>query len=130
MPSLPLRWFFALLTLFLLAAGADIYLTRTAVPIVDLASQRIEVADFMSAARNGELSTGQIVFRSNATGLADLAATRRRPETAAAETVRTTARLTDADLAILREHRFLENDAAALEVARKTSGREKAATVI
>ena len=129
MPSLPLRWFFALLTLFLLAAGADIYLTRTAVPVVDRASQRIEVADFMSAARNGELSTGQIVFRPNATGLADLAATRRRPGTVASEMVRTTARLTDADLAILREHRFLENDAAALEVARKTSGREMAATV-
>ena len=129
MPSLPLRWFFAVLTLFLIVAGVDIYLTRTAVPVVDLATQRIEVADFMSAARKGELTTGQIVFRPNATGLADLVATRRPAGAVAAERVRTTARLTDADLAILREHRFLENDAAALEVARKASGREKAAMV-
>ncbi|MGH7947068.1 MAG: ATP-dependent zinc metalloprotease FtsH, partial [Opitutaceae bacterium] len=85
-------------------------------------------ADFVQAARAGELSAGQIVFRSNATGLADLVATRAQGP-AAAKTVRTTARLTDADLAILREQRFVENDAAALELLRKTTSRERVAMI-
>jgi cell division protease FtsH len=127
MPQFSLRWFFALLGVFLVAAGVDVYLTRTATPIVDIASQRIEVADFMGAARRGELTSGQIVFRANATGLADLSATRQN--VAKGETVRTTARLTDSDLAVLREHRFVENDAAALALARKSTAREQAATI-
>src|SRR5687767_6133045 len=124
MPTLSLRWFLALLTVFAIAAGVDIYLSRTAVPIVDSSTQRMEVADFMSAARSGQLTAGQIVFRPNATGLADLAGTR-----SDGSPVRTTARLTDADLAVLREHRFVENDAAALELLRKSTPREQVATV-
>jgi hypothetical protein len=127
MPTLSLRWFFALIALFLVVAGVDVYLARTAVPVVDPSSQRIEVADFLSAARAGELSAGQVVFRPNATGLADLVATRSQGAGEGA-IVRTAARLTDADLAILRESRFTENDAVSLEQARKTTGRERAAT--
>jgi cell division protease FtsH len=128
MPTLSPRWFFALLALFLVVGGVDLYLTRTAAPIVDPSSQRVEVADFFSAARAGELTGGQIVFRPNATGLADLTAT--RGQGSPAETIRTTARLTDADLAILRDHRFAENDAAALKLAQKTTASERAASIV
>ena len=128
MPQFSYRWFFVLLSVFLVAAGVDVYLTRSAVSLVDVASQRVEVADFMKAAQNGELSAGQIVFRANATGLADLTATQQK-SAATSETIRTTARLTDSDLALLREKRFLENDAAALALIRKTTGREQAAAL-
>jgi cell division protease FtsH len=123
MPSISLRWFLIPLGLFLISIGVDIYLTRTAVPLVDPTSQRVEVADFMTAARAGRLTSGQIVFRANATGLADLNA--RRGD----EVVRTTARLTDGDLAVLREHRFTENDAAALQLTRQSTARERIAAV-
>ena len=131
MPTLSLRWFFGLLAVFLVAVGADAYLSRTAAPVTNPASQRVEVTDFMAAARVGQLSAGQIVFRANATGLADLTATR-TPDgaTVPAVTVRTTARLTDADLAILREHRFEENDAGTLATVRKITARERGATVV
>src|SRR5688500_18597044 len=114
-PTLSLRWFFGLLAVFLVAVGVDVYLSRTAAPVTDPASQRVEVTDFMAAVRAGELSAGQIIFRANGTGLADLTATRapHGPTTAAA-TVRSTARLTDADHVLLREHRFGENDAGTL----------------
>src|SRR5688572_26015206 len=121
MPTLSLRWFFVLLGLFLISIGVDLHLTRTATPPIDPASERIEVADFILATRAGDLSAGQIVYRANATGLADLNA--RRGD----RVVRTTARLTDADLALLREHRFSENDAATLHVARQSTTRERIA---
>lgn len=129
MPTLSLRWFFVLLAVFLAVAGADLYLSRASAPRTDAAARRIEVADFLAAARAGELSAGQIVFRANATGLADLGATRTPPGGAAAA-VRTTARLTDADLTLLRERRFAENDAASLASARSPTLRENAATIV
>ena len=128
MPTLSLRWFFAVLGLFLIVAGVDLYLSHSAVPTANPASESIGIADFIGAARAGQLSGGQIIFRPNATGLADLTATR-RAGAAAATTVRTTARLTDADLALLREHSFAENDAAALELLRKSTVRERVALV-
>jgi cell division protease FtsH len=127
MPSLSLRWLFILLVLFSGAAGLDIYLSRSLTPVVDPATQRIEAAYFLGAARGGELSSGQIVFRANATGLADLIATRGTGDAAA--TVRSTARLSDTDLALLRDQRFAENDLATLESTRKTSARERAAVI-
>jgi cell division protease FtsH len=130
MPTLSPRWFFALLALFLVAVGADVYVSQTGTEAVNPINQRIEVADFISAARAGELSGGQIVFRANATGLADLTATRLAQGSAANEIVRTTARLTDADLAVLRANRFAENDAATLEIARKSTVRERVALVV
>lgn len=129
MPTLSLRWFFVLLAVFLVVVGADIYLARTAAPVASNATTRIEAADFMAAARAGELSGGQILFRANATGLADLSATRTVSEGATAA-VRTTARLTEADLTLLRDRRFEENDAAAIAAARKPTTREHASTVV
>ncbi len=129
MPTLSLRWFFVLLAVFLAVAGADFFLSRANAPRADAAAQRIEVADFLSAARAGELSAGHIVFRANATGLADLTATRASASGTAAA-VRTTARLTDADLTLLRERRFAENDAATLASARSPTRRENAATIV
>src|SRR5258706_1983084 len=129
MPTLPLRWFFGLVSAFLIAVGADIYLSSSATAVVGPASQRIEMADFIAAARAGELSGGQIIFRANATGLADLSATRAAPGSPGG-IVRTTARLTDADLAVLRANRFAENDAATLETARKSTVRERVALVV
>jgi cell division protease FtsH len=123
MPTISLRWVFTLLGLFLVSLGLDVYLTRTALPLNDPASERIEVADFMLAARAGDLSAGQIIFRANATGLADLHA--RRGE----GVVRTTARLTDLDLASLRELRFTENDAAAIQLSRQSTARDRLAVI-
>ena len=128
MPTLSLRWFFALLAVFVVTLGADHDLTYSLAPAAPIASERIGVADFMAAARAGELGAGQIVFRANATGLADLSATR---TTASGKTaVRTTARLSDLDLNVLRERRFEENDAAALATARKATSRETASIVV
>jgi len=129
MPTLSLRWFFALVALFVVVVGADVYLAHTIRPAASAASERIEVADFMAAARAGELSGGQIVFRANATGLADLSAARRTPA-GATTFVRTTARLTDGDLTLLRERRFEENDAAALASTRQPTMRENAANIV
>ena len=128
MPTLSPRWFFALLAVFLVVGGVDLYLTRSIAPIVDPSDQRVEVADFLNAARAGELTAGQIVFRPNATGLADLTATRNQGRES--NVIRTTARMTDADLALLRDHRFAENDAAALKLAQKTTASERAASIV
>jgi len=81
----------------------------------------------MAAVRANELSDGKIVYRSVAPGLADLVATRTRGKTTS--TVRTTARLTDADLILLRERRFSEEDASTVAAARKLTGRERAAAI-
>lgn len=129
MPTLSLRWFFSLLALFLVVVGADIYLAHSIEPVVDTSLQRIEVTDFMAAARAGELSAGQIIFRANASGLADVSATRAAHGAVAATTVRTTARLTDADLGLLREKRFGENDAAAIASERTPTVRERASAI-
>src|SRR3954468_237031 len=119
MPTFSLRWFFALVAVFLVAGGADLYLSRDVVPQTDASLQRLDVADFMTAANAGELSNGHIVFRANATGLADLSAT--RTVAGATSTVHTTARLTDTDLSLLRNRRFKENDAAAIANAHTTT---------
>jgi cell division protease FtsH len=127
MPTLSFRWFFALLALFLFAVGTDVYLSRTSAHAANGASKRIDAVEFMAAARAAELSAGEIMFRANGTGLADLAATRRNGT--ATITVQSTARLTDADLAVLREHRFVENDAAGAAKTRTPTNRERAAVI-
>jgi cell division protease FtsH len=127
MPTLSLRWIFVLLAVFTVALGVDLYLARSGAKGVDATRQPIDVAQFMTAARAGQLSAGQIVFRANATGLADLTATRTEGTTTTG--VRTTARLTDADLGLLREQRFAENDAAALASQHTPTTRERAAMV-
>jgi cell division protease FtsH len=130
MPTFSLRWFLVLVAVFLAVVGADIYLAQGTTPAAETAGPRIEVADFLAAARAGELSAGHIVFRANATGLADLRATRSAPGVAAGTTLHTTARLTDADLTLLRELRFAENDAAAIAAARKPTPREQASSSV
>jgi len=126
MPILSLRWILGLLVAFLIAAGVHLHLTRTAGPPDGQEALRVDVADFMSAARAGELTHGRIAFRTNATGLADLEARRTLPGTTASATLLTTARLTDGDLSLLREHRFAENDAATLAGTRATSASDRA----
>jgi cell division protease FtsH len=128
MPMVPFRWLFLLLGLFVAAGTADLYLSYSmshgpvaAVP------QRMDVADFFAAARAGELSGGHIVYRANASGLADLNATRRTGDKTLI--VQTTARLTEADLALLREGRFAEDDSVTLEKAKTPTTRERAASV-
>jgi cell division protease FtsH len=124
MPMVPFRWLFVVLALFVSVAGVDLYLTLTANRgMATDASQRIDVTDFFAALRAGELSAGRIVYRANAAGLADLAATRKAGDKATA--VQTTARLTEADLALLREARFTENDSATLAQSRTPTRRER-----
>jgi cell division protease FtsH len=126
-PVLSYRWLFVLLGAFLVCAAADLYLSRSASVVRNGAAERIDMAEFLAAARAGELATGQIVYRATPPGLADLSATRTQGETAAR--VQTTARLTDADLALLRDQRFTEGDAAAAAQARPTTLRERAASI-
>ncbi len=120
----PFRWLLVVFGLFVAAAGVDLYLTlRTGHGPAASATQRIDVADFLAAARAGELSAGRIVYRANASGLADLTATRKQA------TVQTTARLTEADLTLLRESHFAEDDSATLEKAKTPTLHERAAGI-
>jgi cell division protease FtsH len=129
MLSSSLRWVLVLLAAFLIAVGADFYFSRSARAANDVTAQRIDVTEFMAAAKDGQLTAGQISFRANSTGLADLTAKRVVQGAAASPAVRTTARLTDADLNVLREHRFAENDAATLASAHTSTSRERSATI-
>jgi cell division protease FtsH len=123
MPVVPLRWLLVLSTLFALVAGVDLYLSQTT-KTVAAKDARVNVAEFLGAAKAGELSGGRIVYRANASGLADLSAKRE-----GAAMVTTTARLTDTDLALLREQAFSEDDAATVATNRVRTGREEAASI-
>ena len=127
MPMVPIRWIYFLLGLFVVTASLDFYLSRTN-PTPATTGKRIDVAEFFASARAGELSRGQVVYRTNASGLADLSAT--RSQGATTETVTTAARLTDADLATLREMRFAEDDAATLAKSRQSTVRENVAMFV
>lgn len=129
MPSQSLRWLLALLAAFILAVGADLHFSRAARGSAEARGRQIDVADFMTAAKAGELTTGQIAFRTNATGLADLTAKRTVPGLDETFAVRTTARLTDTDLDVLRAHRFSENDTATLAAARSSNSHERYALI-
>jgi cell division protease FtsH len=124
----PFRWLFVLLGLFFVSGSVDLYLTFTSTRAAAAKTpQRIDVADFFAALRAGELSAGHIVYRANASGLADLSATRKAA--AATAIVQTTARLTESDLTVLRDARFVENDAATLAATRTPTFRERVASV-
>jgi cell division protease FtsH len=127
MPTLPTRFLFVLLGLFAVAAGVDLYLSRAVAPVAAGTSHRLDVADFLAAARAGELSAGRITYRDNGTALADLTAT--RTQAGHAVIVQTTARLTDGDLALLRDRHFDEDDAATVAKTRQTTRREIAADI-
>ena len=126
MPLLPFRWFLVLVGVFLASAGADFYFSLPGSTSVGGATpERINASDFLNAAAAGELSTGTVTYRLNAAGLADLAATRTRQGGTAL--VQATARLTDADLILLRKNHFAEDDAAALAGVRRATWRERSA---
>jgi cell division protease FtsH len=113
---------------FAVAVAADVYLSRLWAPAPVVASERLDVNDFFAAVRAGELSDGRIVYRTNGAGLADLLASRQ--QAGAATPVHTTARLTEGDLALLRENRFTEDDASNRPAAGRASGRERVLTAV
>jgi cell division protease FtsH len=115
---------FVLLGLFAVAATADLYLSSAGARRTAGTTKRLDVAEFLTAARAGELSGGRIVYRGSAAGLADVSAQRKTAEETYA--VETTARLTEADLALLRERRFAEDDAAGLAKAQPVTLRQHA----
>jgi cell division protease FtsH len=128
MPQLPLRWFAILVCLFLTATGVDVYFSHAKTAGAAAAeSERVDVAAFMTAVHAGALSDGRIIYRANAAGLADLAATEK--SAAATKTVRTAARLTEADLALLRERHFTEDDAVNVAATQTITGSERTASI-
>ena len=127
MPLLPFRWFVVLVGVFLASLGADLYFSLPGSSSVAGTSVRLDAADFLSAAAAGELSVGTITYRLNAAGLADLAATRLRQGGTAG--VRATARLSDANLTLLRSKHFSEDDAAALAKVHPATWRERCAAM-
>ncbi|MDO8540632.1 MAG: ATP-dependent zinc metalloprotease FtsH [Opitutaceae bacterium] len=127
MPTLSLRWLIVLLALFAVSLGSDVFLSRPASKSGNTEAARIDATDFLTAALAGELSEGRIVYRANGAGLADLLATRTQGGTKSG--VQSTARLTDADLAVLRARRFAEDDAATIAKTRTRTTREHAAMI-
>ncbi len=126
MPLFPLRWFLALVGVFLASWGADLLIgAHSSTTAGSAVSERLNAAAFLSAVAAGELSAGTITYRTNSAGLADLAATRTRHGSTPG--VEATARLTDADIAILRKGHFAEDDAAAVAKARQATWPERGA---
>jgi cell division protease FtsH len=125
---MPLRWFALLVGLFLVAVGVDQYFTNAKrAGAATAAAEAVNVTAFMEAVRAGSVSDGRIVYRTNAAGLADLSGAIKSGEVAKA--VRTTARVTDDDLALLRSHRFTEDDTVSYAASRKVTGAERAASI-
>ena len=122
---LPLRWFLVLLGVFLVSLDADLFISAPgSAPAISVDSrQATSAADFLTEVAAGELSAGTITYRVNAAGLADLAAT--RVQNGGASAIQATARLTDADISILRRNHFTEDDAAGVEKGRPASWRER-----
>ena len=128
MPTLPLRWFGILVCVFLVSVGVDGYFSHhKKAGVASAASESINVTAFMSAARNGELSEGKIIYRANAAGLADLSAVSKSGE--ASTIVRTTARVTDEDLALLRDQSFVEDDAVNFAAIQTVSATDRIASI-
>jgi cell division protease FtsH len=113
---------------FLVSCAADLYLSRPgSLSAGSATAVQLNAEDFLGSAAAGELAAGTIIYRVNGAGLADLAATRTHlGETA---NVKTTARLTDADLSALRKNHFVEDDAASMEKTRPATWRERSAVV-
>jgi len=121
-PILSFRWLLATFGLFAVVAGLDFYLAS---PPPDPAAEalRVDFVAFAAAARNGELAAGRIVYRTNASGLADLSA--QWHHAGRSEPMQTAAHLTADDLALLRERHFVEDDAATAAVAHVATVRER-----
>jgi cell division protease FtsH len=126
MPLLPLRWFFLLLGVFLVSLSTDLYLSRPgSISTGSTSAAQINAADFLNAAAAGELTAGSVIYRMNGAGIADLSATRAHQGGTAGVTA--TARLTDADLSVLRKNHFAEDDAAAVAKIHPATWRERSA---
>jgi len=120
----PFRWFLVLLGIFIASLGADIFINAPGrTPTGSLAPQRLNAADFLTEVAAGELSAGTITYRGSSDGLADLAAT--RIHSGSPSRVQATARLTDADVSILRKNSFSEDDAAGVARARPVTLHER-----
>jgi len=120
----PFRWFLVLLGIFIASLGADIFINAPGrTPTGSLAPQRLNAADFLTEVAAGELSSGTITYRGSSDGLADLAAT--RIHSGSPSRVQATARLTDADVSILRKNSFSEDDAAGVARARPVTLHER-----
>jgi cell division protease FtsH len=129
MPKLPLRWFLALAGVFVVVAIADLYFSHVSSALAKSSpTERIDFAALVTAARADHVTAGRIVYRSSAAGLADLTAT------IAAEKgprlVRSTARLTDADLALLRDRHFAEDDAVSLAASETLTAAQRTAVIV
>ena len=125
---MPLRWFALLVCLFLVAVGVDQYFTsakRTGAAAA--ATEAVSVTAFMDAVRAGSIAEGRIVYRTNAAGLADLSGAIKSGDVTKA--IRTTARVTDDDLALLRGQNFTEDDTVSYAASRKFTGAERAASI-
>jgi cell division protease FtsH len=124
---LPLRWFLVLVGLFVANVSLHVWFSATNPAAAATTDNRLATAEFLDAARAGKLSEGHIVYRTNALGLVDLNATLAESETT--RPVHTTARLTDADLTLLREQRFVEEDAATFAAAQHVTAAERTARI-
>ena len=129
MPLFRLRWLVILCGALIACGAVDLYLNRP-LPVAGNAAppDRLAAADFLGAAATGELSSGRIIYRLNAAGLADLTATRTLDDKISS--VQTTARLGDTDLTLLREKHFSEDDAAAVASALPVSTRLRAGALV
>jgi cell division protease FtsH len=124
MHSFPFRWFLVLLGVFIASLGADIFISAPGrTPAGSAAPRKLNAADFLTEVAAGELSAGTITYRDSSDGLADLAAT--RIHSGGPSGVQATARLTDADVSILRKNHFSEDDAAGVARARPVTLRER-----
>jgi cell division protease FtsH len=128
MPTIPFRWLLVPVGLFVVALGLDLYFSRAGAQAARAANvERVDVPAFLAAVQAGTVRDGHVVYRANMTGLADLSATRGAGPSAAE--LRTTARLTDSDLATLRTRHFAEDDAASFAAARGLTGTERTAAI-
>ncbi len=125
MPLLPLRWFFSLLAALAVCWGVDLFLGAPGPTHGAGTPARLNAAEFLRAAAAGELSAGTIIYRANASGLADLAALQKQAGNTSR--VESTAHLTDSDLGLLRQNHFSEDDITSAEKAGPASWRERGA---
>jgi len=115
-----IAWISAGVGLFAAFACLDVYLTHKQPDPAALSKgiRQVSMAEFLEKVRAGDYLSGKIGYFSGSQGLAEVRAEaigapfvevdgRRRPEI-----VRSTGRLTDADITLLRERRFLEGDLA------------------
>ncbi len=122
-----LIWLLSLIAAFVVAFSLDLYLSNQAKQSRLSQHEEISAADFMAAVSVGAVLEGRISYRSNAQFLADISGT--HTGYGASKMVRTTARVTEADVNLLREQRFKEEDAAAAAKNRPMTTRDHVAMV-